>query len=243
MTSNAKDVSKVSVLNDSSSYISSELKEAYGAFSGAASKEDLSEKFYLENDLIKVEVAAKGACVTSVYLKDYQTHDSLPLNLLREDSSHFNFTFWAQNRRLKTSDFVFDASQAQLADKKQLSMRMNVSEGRYLEFSYALAPNSYKVEYALNLVGLDGLIEQNTPIEMDWSAAIPRQELSRFNEAMNTSAYYYADGEVDYLGSSFLSSTSNGSERVLDSEWIAFKSQYFLETNVSSLYNSSNSNS
>ena len=222
MTSNAKDVSKVSVLNDSSSYISSELKEAYGAFSGAASKEDLSEKFYLENDLIKVEVAAKGARVTSVYLKEYQTHDSLPLNLLREDSSRFNFTFWAQNRRLQTSDFVFDASQTLIGDKQHLSMRMNVSEGKYLEFSYDLAPNSYKVEYALNLVGLDGVIEPNTPIELDWSAAIPRQELSRYNEAMNTSAYYYADGEVDYL-----SSMSNDSERVLDTEWIAFKSQYF----------------
>ena len=222
MTSSVKDVSMVSVLNDSSSYVSSDLKEAYGAFSGAASKEDLSDKFYLENDLIKVEVAAKGARVTSVYLKEYQTHDSLPLNLLREDSSRFNFTFWAQNRRLQTSDFVFDASQTQLGGKQQLSMRMNVSEGKYLEFSYVLAPNSYKVEYALNLVGLDGLIESNTPIEMDWSAAIPRQELSRYNEAMNTSAYYYADGEVDYL-----SSTSNDSERILDTEWVAFKSQYF----------------
>ncbi|MDG2164857.1 MAG: YidC/Oxa1 family insertase periplasmic-domain containing protein, partial [Flavobacteriales bacterium] len=167
MTSNANDVSKVSVLNDSSSYISSELKEAYGAFSGAASKEDISEKFYLENDLIKVEVAAKGARVTSVYLKEYQTHDSLPLNLLREDSSRFNFTFWAQNRRLQTSDFVFDASQTLIGDKQHLSMRMNVSEGKYLEFSYDLAPNSYKVEYAFNLVGLDGVIEQNTPIELD----------------------------------------------------------------------------
>ena len=222
MTSSVKDVSIVSMLNDSSSYVYTDLKEAYGAFSGAASKEDISDKFYLENDLIKVEVAAKGARVTSVYLKEYQTHDSLPLNLLREDSSRFNFTFWAQNRRLQTSDFVFDASQTLLDDKHHLSMRMNVSDGKYLEFSYALAPNSYKVEYALNLVGLDGLIESNTPIEMDWSAAIPRQELSRYNEAMNTSAYYYADGEVDYL-----SSTSNDSERILDTEWVAFKSQYF----------------
>ena len=222
MTSNAKDVSYVSSLNDSSSYVSSDLKEAYGAFSNAASKNDLSEKFYLENDLIKVEVAAKGARITSVYLKDYQTHDSLPLNLLREDSSRFNFTFWAQNRRLQTSDFVFVASQTQQGGKQQLSMRMNVSEGKYLEFSYALAPNSYKVEYALNLVGLEGLIQPNTPLKLDWSAAIPRQELSRYNEAMNTSAYYYADSEVDYL-----SSTSNDSERVLDTEWVAFKSQYF----------------
>ena len=222
ITKNEKVISDLSAINDSSSYVSFDLKEAYGAFSVAASKEDLSEKFYLENDLIKVEVAAKGARVTSVYLKDYQTHDSLPLNLLREDSSRFNFTFWAQNRRLQTSDFVFDASKAIFGDKQHLSMRMNVSEGKYLEFSYSLAPNSYKVEYALNLVGLDDLIESNTPIEMDWSAAIPRQELSRYNEAMNTSAYYYADGEVDYL-----SSTSNDSERVLDTEWIAFKSQYF----------------
>lgn len=212
---------------DTASYISSELQEAYGSFSNAASKRDISEKFYLENDLIKVEVAAKGARVTSVYLKEYQTHDSLPINLLREDSSRFNLTFWAQNRRLQTSDFVFDASQILLVDKQHLSMRINVSEGKYLEFSYDLAPNSYKVEYALNLVGLDGLIQTNTPIELDWSAAIPRQELSRFNEAMNTSVYYYADGEVDYLGSSFLSSSSNDSERVKDSEWTAFKSQYF----------------
>ena len=222
MTSNTKDVSYDSSLNDSSSYVSSKLKEAYGAFSVAANKDDRSEKFYLENDLIKVEVAAKGARITSVYLKEYQTHDSLPLNLLREDSSRFNFTFWAQNRRLQTSDFVFDASQTQLDDKQQLSMRMNVSEGKYLEFSYALAPNSFKVEHSLNFVGLDGLIEPNTPIKLDWSAAIPRQELSRDNEAMNTSAYYYSDGEVDYL-----SSTSNDSESVLDTEWIAFKSQYF----------------
>ena len=222
MISNEKDVSYVSSLNDSSSYVSSDLKEVYGAFSNAASMDDLSEKFYLENDLIKVEVAAKGARVTSVYLKEYQTHDSLPLNLLREDSSRFNFTFWSQNRRLQTSDFVFVASQTQLGGKQQLSMRMNVSEGKYLEFSYALAPNSYKVEYALNLVGLEELLQPNTPIKLDWSAAIPRQELSRYNEAINTSAYYYADSEVDYL-----SSTSNDSERVLDTEWVAFKSQYF----------------
>lgn len=240
MTSIAKDVSYELLLNDSSSRVSSDLKEAYGAFYNAAIKDDLSEKFYLENDLIKVEVAAKGARVTSVYLKEYQTHDSLPLNLLREDSSRFNFSFWSQNRRLQTSDFVFVASKTQLGDKQQLSMRMNVSEGKYLEFSYSLAPNSYKVEYALNLVGLEGLIQPNTPIKLDWSAAIPRQELSRYNEAINTSAYYYTNNEVDYL-----SSTSDDSERVSDSEWVAFKSQYFstvlqTENLLKEIYLSSN---
>ena len=93
---------------ETDSVSSAQLIEAYGAFAKAASKEDISEKFYLENDLVKVELAAKGARVTSVFLKEYQTYDSLPVNLLREDSSLFNLTFWSQNRRLQTSDFVFE---------------------------------------------------------------------------------------------------------------------------------------
>jgi len=215
--------SSVSVSSfESDSIVSAELVEAYGAFSSAASKLDNSEKFYLENDLVKIELAAKGGRVTSVFLKEYQTYDSLPVNLLREDSSLFNLTFWSQNRRLKTADFVFETNKFNQGDKQLLSMRLNVQEGKYLEFAYSLEPNSYKVDYSINFVGLDGFIQGDNPIELDWSVNLPRQEKNIDNEAVNTSAYYYVDGEVDYL-----SSTSDDSERVLNSDWIAFKSQYF----------------
>ena len=207
---------------ESDSLASVHLVEAYGAFAMAASKADVSEKLYLENDLVKIELAAKGARVTSAYLKDYQTHDSLPVNLLREDSSQFNLTFWAQNRRLQTKDFVFESTASSIGDKEMLSMRLNVQEGRYLEFVYSLEPNSYKLDYTVNLIGLDGIIQSQNPIELDWSVRVPRQEKNRDNEAMNTSAYYYTEGDVDYL-----SATSNDSERVLNVDWIAFKSQYF----------------
>ena len=220
----------ISVTNfESDSVVSAHLVEAYGAFANAANKEDNSEKFVLENDLVKVEVAAKGARVSSVYLKEYQTHDSLPVNLLREDSSAFNLTFWSQNRRLQTSDFVFETSQSRVGDKQVLSMRLNVEEGKYLEFAYSLEPNSYKVDYTVNFIGLDGLVQSQNPIHLDWSVRVPRQEKNRDNEAMNTSAYYFVDGEVDYL-----SSTSDDSERVLNTDWIAIKSQYFSTALTSS---------
>jgi len=164
-----------------------------------------------------------------VYLKEYQTHDSLPVNLLREDSSAFNLTFWSQNRRLQTSDFVFETSQSRVGDKQVLSMRLNVEEGKYLEFAYSLEPNSYKVDYTVNFIGLDGLVQAQNPIHLDWSVRVPRQEKNRDNEAMNTSAYYFVDGEVDYL-----SSTSDDSERVLNTDWIAIKSQYFSTALTSS---------
>jgi YidC/Oxa1 family membrane protein insertase len=219
--------SSVSVFESDSSS-SAELVEAFGAFSNAASKQDFSAKTYLENDLVKVELASKGGRVSSVFLKQYSTHDSLPVNLVREDSSLFNLTFWSQNRRLQTNNFVFETNQYMQGDMQVVSMRLNVQEGKYLEFLYRLAPNSYKVNQSVNFVGLDGLIQSDNPIELDWSVSVPRQEKNIENESLNTSAYYYVDGEVDYL-----SSTSDDIERVLNPEWIAFKSQYFSSVLVS----------
>jgi YidC/Oxa1 family membrane protein insertase len=219
--------SSVSVFESDSSS-SAELVEAFGAFSNAASKQDFSVKTYLENDLVKVELASKGGRVSSVFLKQYSTHDSLPVNLVREDSSLFNLTFWSQNRRLQTNDFVFETNQYTQGDQQVVSMRLNVQEGKYLEFLYRLAPNSYKVTQSVNFVGLDGLIQANNPIELDWSVSVPRQEKNIENESLNTSAYYFVDGEVDNL-----SLGKDDIERVLNPEWIAFKSQYFSSVLVS----------
>ena len=208
--------SSVSVFESDSSS-SAELVEAFGAFSNAASKQDFSVKTYLENDLVKVELASKGGRVSSVFLKQYSTHDSL-----------FNLTFWSQNRRLQTNDFVFETNQYTQGDQQVVSMRLNVQEGKYLEFLYRLAPNSYKVTQSVNFVGLDGLIQANNPIELDWSVSVPRQEKNIENESLNTSAYYFVDGEVDNL-----SLGKDDIERVLNPEWIAFKSQYFSSVLVS----------
>jgi len=224
--------SSVSVFESDSSS-SAELVEAFGAFSNAASKQDFSAKTYLENDLVNVELASKGGRVSSVFLKQYSTYDSLPVNLVREDSSLFNLTFWSQNRRLQTNDFVFETNQYMQGDKQVVSMRLNVQDQKYLEFVYSLEPNSYKVTQSVNFVGLDGLIQADNPIELDWSISVPRQEKNIENESLNTSAYYYVDGEVDYL-----SSTSDDVERVLNSDWIAFKSQYFSSVLVSNDLNS-----
>ena len=45
ITKNEKVISDLSALNDSSSYVSSDLKEAYGAFSGAAIRKIFQRSF------------------------------------------------------------------------------------------------------------------------------------------------------------------------------------------------------
>jgi len=198
-----------------------DLYEAYGAFAKAASATD-NQKYFLENDLLKVDIEAKGARITSAFLKNYQTHDSLPLNLIREDSSYYNLKFWSQNRRLNSADFVFDVTQLNQDNKQIISFKLNVEDGKYLEYVYALEDNSYKIDYSINIIGLDNVMQSGSPMNLEWAMNIPSQEKNVDHEAMNTSAYYFADNEVDYL-----SITSGSSERVINTDWIAFKSQYF----------------
>ena len=53
-----------------------------------------AEEFHtLENDRIKVTFTSKGAQAYKVQVKDYYTHDSLDLNLIREKASNFAIDF------------------------------------------------------------------------------------------------------------------------------------------------------
>ena len=84
-----------------------EYENIYGAFAGGATGE---KKFItLENDRILLKVSMLGGRIYSVQLKDYQTHDSLPLILFNGDSTIFGLNFFAQNRSINTNDLYFTA--------------------------------------------------------------------------------------------------------------------------------------
>ena len=56
-------------------------RKKFGAFANAANGKE--QEFTLENERIKVYVSTLGGRITSVELKEYQTHDSLPLFLFK----------------------------------------------------------------------------------------------------------------------------------------------------------------
>ncbi|MFT7365086.1 MAG: YidC/Oxa1 family membrane protein insertase, partial [Algoriphagus sp.] len=49
------------------------------------------EEIILENELIQVKVSTKGALIKEVILKEYNSWDMAPLDLLSEKSSQMNF--------------------------------------------------------------------------------------------------------------------------------------------------------
>lgn len=203
------------------------LKAQYGNFGDASVGEEGT--IVLENDVLAITVSKKGGHPLSVRLKKYQTHDSLPLMLFEGAENRFSLEFYSDNNHIVTQDLFFQPSVQGFSisgqDRKSLSMRLLAGPDQYLEYVYTLSGNSYMVDFDINLVGLDNVIERNTrTLDLHWRNDLPSQEKSLKNERMNSTIYYrFADDEVDYI-----SETSDDEEEIqADLQWVAFKQQFF----------------
>ena len=123
-------------------------QRTYGVFAQSAQGSD--EDILIENDVLKLSISPKGGRIVSAILKDYQTSDSLPLNLVNRDSSAFNITFFSEgNRIINTQDLYFKS-----VDKsdRSVAMRMMASNGGYLEYVYQLNDGDYMMDFNVNTI-------------------------------------------------------------------------------------------
>jgi YidC/Oxa1 family membrane protein insertase len=225
--------------------------DQFGIFGTAAIGQ---QEFYtLENNLMKITFTNKGGRIYSVELKNYQTHDSLPLILFDGDETLFGLNFFAQNRSIQTDQLFFTPSISQKSlvvsgpevrtgsegrikfnedhpgGKETVSFRLEVAPGKFLEYVYSLEYNSYLVDFDLNIQGLEEYIASNQSyLNFTWSFDVPRQERpSRFGEDRYTNIMYkFFEDDVDNLSQN-KSDEENLSTRV---KWIGFKQLFFNST-------------
>lgn len=224
---------------------SDELKSKLGLFANSGTGAD--DTFILENEVVKLRISKKGGKIYNAQLKKYQTYDSLPLILFNNDDTRFGFSFFSQNRIINTNDLYFqpywkssawqdkDSMYVSGNDSLTFSMRLytdlsdtEYNTGQYIEYVYTLYGNKYMMDYDLNLVGMNRVVDAGTNyLDLAWEADMRRQERSLENERNESTIYYkYHEDEVDYL-----------SERKDDEEslvtavrWLSFKTRFFLAT-------------
>ncbi|MEN8116774.1 MAG: membrane protein insertase YidC [Bacteroidota bacterium] len=225
--------------------------DEYGVFGVAAVGEE--EFTTLENNRMKVTFSNKGGRVYSVQLKDYQTHDSLPLMLFDGPETLFGLNFFAQNRSIQTDhlfftqvggqkNIVINGPEVKKGDegkikanlenpggKESVTYRLEVAPGEFMEYVYTLEHNSFMVDFHLNLQGMNQYIASNQSyLNFSWSYDVPRQErYSRFGEDRYTNiTYKYFEDEVDNLSQN-KSDDENMTTRI---KWIGFKQLFFSST-------------
>ncbi|QXP74054.1 membrane protein insertase YidC [Tenacibaculum sp. AHE15PA] len=211
-------LAETTVLNDSLQQVA--LKNKLGAFAYGASTSKKGSTS-IENDLIKLTIDNKGGQITEALIKNFKTYDSLPLYLVKDNNASFNINFGTtDNRILNTKDLLFTPTLTKNGDTQILSMKLKVSETKFLEYRYEIKKDDYRVDFAVRSQGLNSVINSSQAINLDWSLKGFRHEKSLKTENMYSYYYYKADDEVDYL-------QMNDDETVSDVNWVAYKQHFF----------------
>ncbi len=183
-----------------------------------------SEEFVtIGNDKLSLTVSTKGAQPHSVLIQDYFCYDSTALYLIRPDRSSFDLELNA-DQWLNTADLNFKVSHR---SESSLGMRLNFSDTSYIEATYALKEGSYLVDYSLNFVGMDKVLDKRTNhVTMDWVVDLPRLEKGYTNEKNYSAvAYRYAsNSDVKTIGQRKESVKESFSSSL---RWFGFQQQFF----------------
>ncbi|MDC3319747.1 membrane protein insertase YidC [Flavobacteriaceae bacterium] len=206
------------VVNDSLKQV--EIQNQLGAF--AYSIVNSSEgTTTLENEVLLLKINNKGGQITEALIKGFQTYDSLPLHMIKDNNASFNINFGTtDNRILNTKDLFFEPTFSNNGTSQVLSMKLKVSDNQFLEYRYEMT-DDYMVNFAVRSQGLSTVINSSNTINLDWSLKGYRHEKSLRTENTMYSYYYYkTDNEVEYLG-------LEDNEVVNNMDWVSYKQHFF----------------
>ncbi|MCX2574419.1 membrane protein insertase YidC [Pedobacter sandarakinus] len=191
------------------------LKGPFGtALTGTA------EATMLENENLLITLSNKGGKITSVQVKGQKTYDGKPVVLFSGDDNKFGLNLNVAGKTVNTNDLYFKANKA----GNTVTMRADYGSNAYIEYGYNLKTASNKVDFNVNLVGLQQVVAGNT-IDLNWKTTLLQQEKSIESEHRYSAPYYkIMDGDVDHL------SVSKDEKEELSKgkiQWFSFKQHFF----------------
>jgi YidC/Oxa1 family membrane protein insertase len=213
----------------------------YGPFAHAAAGED--GFITLENSKIELKISMKGGKVYSARLKEYTTHDSLPLILFSGDSTSFGFNFFtSDNKAVITNNLYFtpvsdERHYVAESEPQSVVMRLDAGEDRYIEYKYTLSPEKYNVVFGVTFRNMTEILPANqNSITLDWRMFVPQQEKGRLNEDKYTTIKYkYYQDDVDGMPLQSRKEVETVDLKTRLS-WIAFVDQFFSSVLITDDY-------
>ena len=142
----------VALNTDTLKYLKYQLE--FGPFAQAMLKNEEVQSYSLENNLLKLTFSNKGAQLIKAELKQFQTYDSLPLNLIDSNS---NFSLLLKDERLyNTADLNFEVIE-QTANT--LKFALQTDAGASLVYEYSLLADAYMVDWSVETNGMAALMK------------------------------------------------------------------------------------
>ncbi len=179
----------------------------------------------LENEVLYLEVSNKGGQIVEAKMKNFVTHDSLPVYLVKDGNADFGLTFTTNdNRVLNTNALFFEPSISKNGQNQVLSMRAKVSNNQFLEYRYEMKPNEYLVDFTIRSQGLNSVLNGTRPIDLEWKLKAIRHNKSVLYENRYTRLTYNHDAEKI---SKLSESSDLDEETEVDIKWLSYRQHFF----------------
>ena len=189
-----------------------------------------NEPIVLENELIKVKISPQGGRIASVELKKFKTYKKLPLIMFEGQGNRFGLIFGATGKNISTNDLYFQPTGTSVSvaknDSVSLTMRLNYSEGKYIDYIYSLTGDSYNVDLTIATKGMQDVVTPTQKnLTLNWETTLKQKEKDLASEQRYSSTYFkQGDESVDYL-----SLTESETKAISEGKikWFSFKQHFF----------------
>ena len=199
-----------------------------GPFGAAVGGED--KLVILENEFLKLYISSKGGRIASAELKGEKTYENKPLILFEGSGNKFGLLFNAAGKNISTNDLYFSSTSPSVEvsnnDSASVIMRLNYSEGKYIDYQYSLKGNSHTVDFKIIAKGMQDVIADGQQhIVLNWESVLTKKEKDITSERTYSTAYYKpVNDEVAHLE---LSEDEKLELNEGKTQWISFKQHFF----------------
>ncbi|WP_452600059.1 membrane protein insertase YidC [Pontimicrobium sp. MEBiC01747] len=199
------------------------LQNKYGAFAYSEALPNTNE-VTVDNGVLALKFNPKGGHISEVKLTQFVDFDSIPIHLVKDKNASFNINFGTTDSRiLNTKDLTFQPNVTKNGENTIVSMKLKVSETKFLEYRYVIKPNDYMVDFTIKSQGLNNIINGSQAINLDWTQKTIRHDQSVSYENRYTRLTYQHDGDkIDKL-----SQASDDEETEVDVQWLSFRQHFF----------------
>ncbi len=203
-----------------------------GIFS-AASVDDTTS-FVVNTPVYRAEFTNLGAGPSQILLKNYETWDHKPVELMKDTSrSAYSVGFLSnENYNVETNQLLFerltpgDSLSLAGGETAELKYALNLENNKRIIYTYTLNGDSHEMGLDITFRGLErNIIGSN--IEFGWESPLRLTEKDPSQEATYTSAYVYTGGEMEQL----LLSEPNRKEQNYNGtvDWVATRTKFFTQ--------------
>ena len=206
--------------------------EVRGLFANSQVTEE--SEIEVATPLYTVTFTNRGAGPNSFILNDYDTWDGRPVQLIADTAhSAYNIGFLStDNYNVETQNILFrqvtSGSSMRISSGEQREVRyeLELEDGRQVVITYLLNGNNYEIDVDVQFVGLQDYVVGRS-IDFGWTSPLRFTEKDHTQDALATSAYVYAGGELELFKldeAGREESTING-----NIDWAATKTKFFTQ--------------